>query len=106
MNGETDENGNWREPEVCFIEEPVSSKSPGNYLPNRLSVFPTPATASIRIEGMRIESARIHNQNGKLVATYGAGNHIDISLLPNGVYVLTAFDHTGGIGTARVIVNR
>ena len=53
----------------------------------KISVFPNPANGKLLIEGIEPAEVQVYNALGQLVKTTN-GNEIDISNLPNGLYLL------------------
>lgn len=69
-------------------------------------VYPNPANDYVNITGNDIQSINIHDINGKLVLQANVNNNflsIDISNLPEGVYIISAFKKSSVI-TKKLIV--
>lgn len=71
-------------------------------LPNR--IFPNPASSSITIDVEDLINVHIYNTRGQLVLTSNQ-NQVDISLLPNGLYILLFQDKKDNWGVNKLIIN-
>ena len=60
----------------------------------KISVFPNPANGKLLIEGIEPAEVQVYNALGQLVKTTN-GNEIDISNLPNGLYLLEIIGQKG-----------
>lgn len=69
--------------------------------------YPNPATSVVRFENEtlnKIQSISIFDTLGKCVLRSGRQSLLDISLLPNGIYLLRAQGNDGSVLTERLVV--
>lgn len=71
-----------------------------------VSVFPNPAQAFVQVEGVEVEQIEVYNALGQLEKNMQNANIIDISDLPEGVYLLRIRDAEGKSHATRVMVSR
>ena len=69
-----------------------------------VSVFPNPAKGKVLIEGLEPTEVQVYNSLGQLVTTVRNSNGVNVSGLPDGVYLLRIKDADGRNYTARVMV--
>lgn len=62
---------------------------------NTISIFPNPATSTIHVASVAEVKAVISTLEGKAVMSGTSKNDMDISSLPNGLYMITVFDNKG-----------
>lgn len=67
-----------------------------------ISVFPNPTHGKFRIEGLEAIEVQIYNALGQLVKTIQGSNEINISNLPNGLYLLEIIGQNG-VATKQII---
>ena len=70
----------------------------------QVSVYPNPASETVRIEGIEPTEVQIYNALGQVVKIVRRTNEIDVEGLPEGVYLLRITDAEGRNHTARVAV--
>jgi len=71
---------------------------------NPLSVYPNPAKDKVAIEGIEPAKVQIYNAQGQLMEMVQGTNHIDVSGLEEGVYLLRITDAEGRVYTNRITV--
>ncbi len=62
-----------------------------------IKIYPNPATSVVYIESAVKVKVRISGIEGKLLIEENAVNHVDISKLANGVYMISIYDEQGGL---------
>ena len=62
---------------------------------DRVEVYPNPATETMRIEGLEAVEIQVYNALGQLVKSIQNTNEIDVSGLPEGLYLLRIADTEG-----------
>ena len=68
-----------------------------------LSVWPNPATEKVHVGGIEIAEVQVYNTLGQLMKTVQNSNEVDVSNLPQGVYLLRITDAEGKNRVARVM---
>lgn len=83
--------------EVCIlaIPETLQVKSISTETPQKLSVFPNPATNMINISET-VLSATLYDISGKKLGTYNSVNTVDISGYEQGIYLMHLMLQNGG----------
>ena len=69
-----------------------------------ISVFPNPTQQFVHVEGIDVKEIQCYNTLGQLVKTARNSNEINVSDLPEGVYLLRITDEKGGNQTKRITV--
>ncbi|OJW80275.1 MAG: hypothetical protein BGO69_05435 [Bacteroidetes bacterium 46-16] len=64
---------------------------------NPISVYPNPTTGTISIITKQIVNIAITGTDGRLIDIYKAPKQIDLSSLPDGIYLLRIIDDKGGL---------
>lgn len=99
---ETYRNSDWGEVFETIIED---CESIGETT-RSVSVFPNPAQALVHVEGFETEKVEVYNLLGQLEKTIEKTNIINVSDLPEGVYLLRIADAEGKSHTTRVLISR
>ena len=86
----------------CEQTEGVDENGDGT----KVAVFPNPANGVVHIEGVVTDEVLVYNAVGQLVKTIQDSNEIDVSGLPEGVYVLRITATDGTIHTARIALQQ
>jgi hypothetical protein len=63
--------------------------------PDEMSIYPNPATTTVRIDWCQRVTVRIFGLDGKHISTQANVKEIDISSLPAGMYMVSIFDPDG-----------
>jgi len=71
-----------------------------------VSVFPNPANGKVSIEGVEAAEVLVYNALGQLVKTVRNSNEINVSGLPEGVYLLQVISEDGTRNMKRIAVKR
>lgn len=101
-----DDNGTVKNITFEISKYPNSIKG-ANKDDNRLLLYPNPAQGEINVNLTAVQGVKnlaIYNIIGKVVSTHrviGNNTRIDISALPEGVYIMRLMDAKGGIITTR-----
>ena len=83
---------------TCMIDAVEEEVAPA------VSVYPNPASETVRIEGIGPAEVQLHNALGQLVKTVENTNEINVAGLPQGVYLLRIRDEEGKVFTAKLAV--
>lgn len=70
----------------------------------KVCVYPNPAQENVSIKGIEPAEVQVYNALGQLVKTVQGSNEINVSGLPEGVYLLHITDAEGRSYAARVMV--
>jgi len=89
--------------EECF-ETYISNAGIVDYKDN-IIVYPNPANNAVHISGADVRSIKIFNNIGQLILTQHNTNTINVSGLPNGIYILSIEISTGYIIHKKIIIN-
>ena len=71
-----------------------------------VSVYPNPASETVRIEGIEPTEMQIYNELGQLVKRVRNSNEINVADLAEGVYFLRITDVNGTMKTKRIMVTK
>ena len=71
---------------------------------NRVEVYPNPASETLRVEGLEATEIQVYNALGQLVKEVRGANEVNVSGLPEGLYLLRITDTEGIKHVARVAV--
>ena len=69
-----------------------------------LTIWPNPVSGLVNIEGIEAAEVQIYNALGQVVKTVQGTNNIDVSGLPEGVYLLRIMDADGKVYTNKITV--
>ena len=83
---------------TCMIDALEEEVAPA------VSVYPNPASETVRIEGIGPAEVQLHNALGQLVKTVENTHEINVAGLPQGVYLLRIRDEEGKVFTAKLAV--
>ena len=83
---------------TCMIDAVEEEVAPA------VSVYPNPASETVRIEGIGPAEVQLHNALGQLVKTVENTHEINVAGLPQGVYLLRIRDEEGKVFTAKLAV--
>ena len=92
----------WQNPEydACIITTVEEIEDAG------ISIYPNPAKESMTIDGIGVSEVQVYNAIGQLVKTIQGTNEVNVSDMPEGVYVLHITDTEGVSYTERITVVR
>ena len=85
---------------TCYIDETSVQEQDLQHV----SLYPNPAKETVLIEGAKASEVQLYNAFGQLVKTVKDSNEINMSGLPQGVYLLRITDAEGRNHAARVMV--
>lgn len=71
-----------------------------------ISLYPNPASGATHIEGVEAAEVQAYNALGQLVKTVRGSNEVDVSGLPEGLYLLRITDGQGMNHTAKMAVKK
>ena len=71
-----------------------------------VSVYPNPSKGEVTIEGVEVVEIKVYNSLGQVVKTFQGSNEINVSGLPEGVYLLRIMDADGRNHALRVAVKK
>lgn len=69
-----------------------------------VAVYPNPATDRVVIEGVKVAEVKVYNEFGQLVKTVQGTNEINLSGLPESVYLLRILDTDGKVYTNKITI--
>ena len=69
----------------------------------RISVYPKPVSETVHIEGIEAAEVQVYNVLGQMVKTIQGTNKIDVTGLPEGVYLLRITDAEGNVYTNKIM---
>jgi hypothetical protein len=69
-----------------------------------VEVYPNPASETLRIDGLEAAEIQVYNALGQLVKVVRGTNEVNVSGLPEGLYLLRITDAEGIKHVARVAV--
>ena len=83
----------------------------GEIAKQKLNIYPNPANETIQFstENFPVESISIMDITGRMVIQQSQlknGNHIEVSDLPEGIYILSAKTKVGAMATQKFVVSR
>ena len=81
---------------TCMIDAVEEEVAPA------VTVYPNPASETVRIEGLEPAEVQVYNSFGQLVKTVRDANEIPVAGLPQGVYLLRIADAEGNIYTNKI----
>lgn len=67
-----------------------------------VKVYPNPTVEVVRIEGLEVNAIEVFNTLGQKVKTVRGSNEINISEVPEGIYLLRIKDHEGNVSACSV----
>ena len=70
----------------------------------RVEVYPNPASETLRIDGLEVAEIRVYNALGQLVKVVRGTNEVNVSGLPEGLYLLRITDTYGEEHSVRIVV--
>ena len=70
----------------------------------KVAVFPNPANGVVHIEGVVADEVRVYNALGQVVKTVRGTNEINLSGLPESVYLLRILDTDGKVYTNKITI--
>lgn len=70
----------------------------------RVEVYPNPASETLRIDGLEVAEIRVYNALGQLVKVIRGTNEVNVSGLPEGLYLLRIKDTYGEEHSVRIVV--
>ena len=70
-----------------------------------LHLYPNPANNTVNITGADIANVKVFNNTGQLILNEYNTNEINVSKLPNGIYILSIEISTGYIIYKKIIIN-
>ena len=71
---------------------------------DKLTVYPNPTNGMVRIKGVEVAQVQVYNILGQAVRTFGNTNEIQVSDLPEGVYLLRIAVTDGTVYSTRLVV--
>jgi hypothetical protein len=72
----------------------------------QINVYPNPASETVHIEGIEADEVRIYNGLGQMVKTVQYANEINVSDLPEGIYLMRITTTDGKSHTNRIAMKR
>ena len=81
---------------TCMIDAVEEEVAPA------VTVYPNPASETVRIEGLESAEVQVYNAYGQLVKTVHDTNEIPVADLPQGVYMLRITDAEGIVYTNKI----
>ncbi len=70
----------------------------------RVEVYPNPASETLRIDGLEAAEIQVYNALGQLVKVVRGTNEVNVSGLPEGLYLLRITDTYGEEHSVRIVV--
>ena len=70
----------------------------------RVEVYPNPALETLRIDGLEADEIQVYNALGQLVKVVRGTNEVNVSGLPEGLYLLRITDTYGEEHSVRIVV--
>lgn len=70
----------------------------------RVEVYPNPALETLRIDGLEADEIQVYNALGQLVKVVRGTNEVNVSGLPEGLYLLHITDTYGEEHSVRIVV--
>ncbi len=86
--------------ETCYIDN--VSVQERKQQQNWVSLYPNPASETVRIEGVRPAEVQVYNALGQLVKTVRDINEISVADLSHGIYLLRITDMNGMVYTDKI----
>ena len=86
--------------ETCYIDN--VSVQERKQQQNWVSLYPNPASETVRIEGVRPAEVQVYNALGQLVKTVRGTNEVPVMDLLQGVYLLRIADAEGKVYTNKI----
>ena len=83
---------------TCMIDAVEEEVAPA------VTVYPNPASETVRIEGLEPAEVQVYNTLGQMVKTVKDSHEINMAGLPQGVYLLRIADADGNIYTNKITV--
>jgi hypothetical protein len=81
---------------TCMIDAVEEEVAPA------VTVYPNPASETVRIEGLEPAEVQVYNTLGQMVKTVKDSHEINMAGLPQGVYLLRIADAEGNIYTNKI----
>ena len=81
---------------TCMIDAVEEEVAPA------VTVYPNPASETVRIEGLEPAEVQVYNTLGQMVKTVKDSHEINMAGLPQGVYLLRIADADGNIYTNKI----
>ena len=92
----------WQNPEYNTCSYPYDAIEENK--DSKISVYPTPAKDRVVIEGIEVAEVEVYNALGQRVKMVQSTNEINVSGLPEGVYLLRVTDADGKVYTNKITV--
>ena len=92
----------WQNPEYNTCTYPYDAVE-GNK-DSEITLYPNPAKEKVTIEGLEAAEVQVFNAFGQLVKTIQGTNEINVSDLPQGVYLLRITDAEGKVYTNKIMI--
>jgi hypothetical protein len=86
--------------ETCYIDN--VSVQERKQQQNWVSLYPNPASETVRIEGVRPAEVQVYNALGQVVKTVRGTNEVPVMDLLQGVYLLRIADAEGKVYTNKI----
>jgi hypothetical protein len=101
----------------CYVQGPSQWNIAVNVLPDpnsvhesqlqhAVTVFPQPATHSISISGVTVNSVTVRNCDGAIVQSFGAVQEINVAGLSSGIYILELNTTNGETRYSKFVVGQ
>ena len=71
---------------------------------SRVEVYPNPASETLRIDGLEAAEIQVYNALGQLVKVVRGTNEVNVSGLPEGLYLLRITDAEGKVYTNKIMI--
>ena len=83
---------------------PVSVK-PVSEIKNEVVLYPNPVSTVLNIKGIEISAVQVYSISGSLMISEKAmySNRVDVSSLPNGIYVIKMTDDAGEVAVKKFL---
>ena len=90
----------WENPEygTCTYDAIEENKD------SEISIYPNPVRDRVIIEGIEVAEVQVFNAFGQMVKTIQGTNEINVSDLPQGVYLLRIMDAEGKVYTNKIMI--
>ncbi len=74
-----------------------------NEVSSKISIFPNPTADFVEVEGDAIESIVVYNELGHQMNVKVDGNRVDLSQLPNGLFVIETIQEGNNVQMHRIV---
>ncbi len=74
-----------------------------NDISSEISIFPNPTADFVEVEGDAIESIVVYNELGHEMKVKVDGNRVDLSQLPNGIFVIETIQQGNNVQMHRIV---